>query len=145
MTTPTRHVVASVLSVASVAACVALALVALDVATGATLQPGSTTSYDTEYLEPRVFALTALLPVVLGVAAAYSLLPALLGTGAVFAVEWWAIEESNQRLAADGWADGLEVLGFLAPIGGLVTALVLVLVGFLVGRRRRRAIRGQDQ
>ena len=83
MTTPTRHVVASVLSLAAVVASVALSLVALDLATGATLQPGSTTSYDTEYLEPRVFAFTALLPIVLGVAAAYSPLPALLGTVAV--------------------------------------------------------------
>ena len=108
-----RHVTAALLSAFSVIASIVIVLVALEVATGATPQPGSTTSYSTEYMDMGFYALIVVFPFVLGVAAAYSVGFALLGAAGVFAVSWWAMYESNERLAAAGWSDGLEVLGYL--------------------------------
>jgi hypothetical protein len=145
MTTPSRHVISALLAAFSVIASIVIVLVALEVATGATPEPGSTTSYSTEYMDVGFYALIAVFPFVLGVAAAYSVGFALLGTVGVFAVSWWAMYESNERLAAAGWSDGLEVLGYLAPIGALLLTLVFVLIGALVGRSKRRQVSAQDQ
>ncbi len=145
MTTPSRHATAALLAAFSFITSVVLVLVALEISTGATLQPGSTTSYDTEYIDWRVYAVTALLPFVLGVAAAYSAWFAVLGTVGVFGVELWGVWESNERLAAAGWSDGLEVLAFLLPVGALVGTLVLVLIGGVAGSSQRKVEERQDQ
>ncbi|WP_372735262.1 hypothetical protein [Nocardioides sp.] len=143
MKTPSRHLVSAALSSAAVGGCYAVVLIALSVASGETLIEGS--SYSTEYIDVGVYALTALAIPLLAIAAGYSVGVALLGAAGVFAVEWWAIYESNQRLAAAGWADGLEVLAYLLPIGALLATVVLVVIGWLVGRARRRARNSQDQ
>lgn len=144
MTSSSRHATAAVLAALSVIASVVLVLVALAVADGTTPQAGSTTSYSTEFMDLRVYAVTALLIPVLGVAAIYSAGPALVGTVGVFLVELRGIWESNERLTAAGWADGLEVLAFGLPIGALLLTLVLVLGGGLAGWCQRRRPR-QDQ
>ena len=128
----------------SVSVSIVVVLIALAVADGESLRAESSSSYSTEFIDVKVYALTALLPPVLGLAAAYSAGFALIGSVGVFAVEMWAIHEANARLAAAGWADGLEILAYLLPIGSLVASLVLILVGWLVGRSRRRGT-GQDQ
>jgi len=145
MTTPSRHVIGAALAVLSFFASVAIVLVALQVASGATLQPGSTTSYDTEFIDFGVYSVTVVLGFVLAAAALYSAGFAVLGALGVFAVEWWAMYESNERLAAAGWSDGLEVLAYALPIAALIGTMILILFAGLVGRARRRQSHAQDQ
>lgn len=52
--------------------------------------------------------------------------------------QWFAQDEVVARYDESGWGDGLEVLGYALPLGVLVLGGVVVLVGGLVGRARRR-------
>jgi hypothetical protein len=133
---------AAVLSAAAFAATVVIVLVALAVASGDTLLPGSETSHSTEFIDEAVLQLSWLVVPVLAVAAASSVRVALLGTAAVAVTQFLAMAETVHRYRESGWGDGLEVLGYLFPIALTVVTLGAVLVGWLVGRRSRR---GQDQ
>ena len=133
---------AAVLSAAAFAATVVIVLVALAVASGARLQPGSDSSYDTEFVDMGVLQLSWFVVPLLGVAAASSVRVALLGTTAVSVTQFLAMAETVHRYRESGWGDGLEVLGYLFPIALTAVALVAVLVGWLVGRASRRR---QDQ
>jgi hypothetical protein len=133
----------AVLSLLALAASTVVVLVALAVASGATLQPGSDTSYDTEFIDFPVLQLSWLVAPVLGVAAYFSVSVALVGVLGVAVSQFLAMAETVRRYDESGWSDGLEVLGYLFPISLTVVLLGCVLVGGLVGRWRRRRI--QDQ
>lgn len=135
---------AAVLSVAAFAASVVIALVALSVASGETLLPGSTNSYDTEFIDMTVMQLSWVVVPLLGFAAASSAPIALLGTAGMSVSQFLAMAETVRRYEESGWADGLEVLGYLFPIALTLATLVAVLVGWLLGRGAR-AQRRQDQ
>jgi hypothetical protein len=145
---PRRTKRAAVLSVAAFAASVVIALVALAVASGDTLLPGSGSSYDTEFIDMAVLQLSWVVVPLLGIAAASSVRVALLGTAAMAVSQFLAMAETVRRYEESGWADGLEVLGYLFPITLTVVTLGAVLVGWRLGRRaraRRSLQPGQDQ
>ena len=133
---------AAALSVAAVALSVVVVLVALAVASGETLLPGSGSSYDTEFIDMSVLQISWVVVPLLGAAAASSARIALVGAAAMAVSQFLAMAETVRRYEESGWADGLEVLGYLFPITLTVVTLGAVLVGWLVGRRSRR---GQDQ
>lgn len=133
---------AAVLTVAAAAVSVATVLVALAVASGDTLVPGSDSSHDTEFIDMSVLQISWVVVPLLGIAARSSARVALLGTAAMALSQFLAMAETVRRYEESGWADGLEVLGYLFPITLTVVTLGAVLVGWLVGRRSRR---GQDQ
>ena len=121
----------------AVLASAVIVLVALGVASGARPRPGSDTSYDTEFIDMAVLHLSWLLAPLLGVTASLSARVALLGVVGVAVSQFWAMAETVDRYQESGWSDGLEVLGYLFPITLTLVSLGAVLVGWLVGRRRR--------
>lgn len=142
MTSRVRFVRASAVSAVAVATSTVIVLVALAVASGATLQPGSDTSYDTEFIDPLVLQLSWVVAPLLGLAAFFSARVALLGLALVAVSQFWAMTETVARYDESGWSDGLEVLGYLFPIALTVVAVGCVAIGGFVGRRSRRR---QDQ
>lgn len=142
MTSRQRSIRAALPATAAVVASAVVVLVALAVASGATLRAGSDTSYDTEFIDMAVLQLSWLTVPVLGLAAYFSVRVALVGTVGVAVSQFWAMAETVQRYDESGWADGLEVLGYWFPIALTVVALGAVLLGWLLGSRSRRA---QDQ
>lgn len=142
MTSRDRLRRAALLSALTVVASIAIVLVALAVASGARLRPGSDTSYDTEFIDMAVMQVSWLTVPLLGVAAFFSARVALLGTIGVAVSQFWAMAEMVRRYDESGWGDGLEVLGYLFPITLTVVSVGAVLAGWLVGGRRRRR---QDQ
>jgi hypothetical protein len=133
---------AAVLSALAVAASAVIVIVALAIASGATLQPGSETSYDTEFIDGAVLQLSWLTAPVLGIAAFYSIRIALLGTVGVAVTQFWAMAETVDRYRESGEGDGLEAIGYLFAGGLTFLCLLLVLVCGLTGWARRKR---QDQ
>lgn len=124
--------------VATVAS-VAIALVALDLATGVTRPRGRCCR--TEFIDRRTLELLWLLHPLLGLTAALSWRLAMLGVSGVAVPQWLAMREVVERYADSGWGDGLEVLGYLMPIQTAFFGSVAVFLGALIGgaaRRRRR-------
>jgi hypothetical protein len=144
VTSHQRLLRAALLSALAVAASTVIVIVALAVASGATLQPGSDTSYDTEFVDWPLLQLSWLVAPLLGVAACFGARVALVGTAGVAVSQFAAMAETVQRYDESGWGDGLEVLGYAFPVSVTVVSLGFVLVGGLVGRRRRR-VPAQDQ
>jgi len=135
--TPRRHLVASGLVLLVTLSSVALVLVALDQALGERVRPDGSCC-DVEFIDYGLLQLAWLLFPVLGVAAWFSARVALVGILGMVVPQWLAQNEVVERYDQSGWGDGLEVLGYVIPIGVLVLGAVTVLVGWLVGRSRRR-------
>jgi hypothetical protein len=133
---------AAVLSASAVAGSTAIVLVALSIASGVTVRPGSVNSYDTEFIDGTVLQLSWLTAPVLGIAAFYSIRVALLGTVGVAVSQFWAMAETVDRYQESGEGDGLEAIGYLFAGGVTFLCLLLVLVCGLSGWARRRP---QDQ
>lgn len=130
------HVIALVLVLAAVAASVAIAVVALDLAAGVTRPRGRCCR--TEFIDGQTLRLLWLPILLLAVAAGWSWRLALAGALAVAVPQWLAMNEVMDRYARSGWGDGLEVLGYLLPIQTAVFGAISVTVGALVGARLRR-------
>lgn len=134
--TSRRHFIASGLALLVTLASVAIVLLALDQAFGERVRPDGSCC-DVEFINSTVLKLTWLLFPVLGVAAWLSIRVALVGILGMAVPQWLAMNETIDRYHRSGWADGLEVLGYALPLGVLVLAGLSVLVGGLLGRRRR--------
>jgi hypothetical protein len=141
--TPSPRLLRSaILSALAVAGSATVVLVALAVASGVTVRPGTTDSYDTEFIDGTVLQLSWLTAPVLGIAAFYSIRIALLGTVGVAVSQFWAMAETVDRYQESGEGDGLEAIGYLFAGGVTVLCLLLVLVCGLTGWARRKR---QDQ
>lgn len=132
-----------VLVLLAVAASVAMALVALDLAAGVT-RPGGRCC-ETEFIDERTLGFRWLLFPVLALAAFWSWRLALVGVLAITVAQWLAMAEVMDRYAESRWSSGLEVLGYLVPIQTALVGTVAVVAGALVGalasRPRRRRCR----
>ncbi|MBJ7358264.1 hypothetical protein [Nocardioides sp.] len=141
--TPSRRLLRSaILSALAVAGSTAVVLVALAVASGVTVRPGTMDSHDTEFIDGAVLQLSWLTAPVLGIAAFYSIRVALLGTVGVAVSQFWAMAETVDRYQESGEGDGLEAIGYLFAGGVTFLCLLLVLVCGLTGWARRTP---QDQ
>ena len=134
-----RHVRSLSAVLLCTAASVGTAIAALDLASGVTRTRGG--CCETEFIDGTTLHLLWLLYPVIAAAGYWSWRTALLGVAGVALPQWLAMNEVMDRYAESGWGDGLEVLGYLLPIQVAVLASGAVLVGALVGRRRR----AQDQ
>lgn len=132
-----RHLVAALAALVATLASVVIVLVALDQASGEQLRPGGDCC-DVEFIDAGVLQLTWLLFPVLGASAWFSVRVALAGLVGMVVPQWLAMTETITRYDRSGWGDGLEVLGYVIPLGVLVLGAVAVLVGGLVGRARRQ-------
>ena len=139
MTLSRRHLVALGLALLVAVASTAIVLVALDLATGEQVRRDGTCC-DVEFLEYRVLQLTWLLFPLVGVAAWFSVRGALVAVIGMTVPQWLAQHEVVARYDRSGWGDGLEVLGYAVPLGVLVLAVVMVVVGGLLGRARRTGL-----
>lgn len=133
-----QHLVPLLLVVLVAAASTAVALVALDLASGVTRPRGR--CCQTEFIDTRTLGWLWLLYPLVALAAAWSWRLALLGVPGLAVPQWLAINAVMDRYDESGWGDGLEVLGYLLPIQTAVIGTVAVMVGSSVGSglRRRR-------
>lgn len=131
-----KHLAPLLLVLLAAAASVALAVVALDLASGVTRPRGRCCR--TEFIDSRTLDLLWLLYPLLALAAAWSWRVASLGVPGLALPHWVAMNEVMDRYAESGWGDGLEVLGYLFPIQVAVIGAFSVLLGSLVGQGVRR-------
>ena len=131
-----RHWAPLLLVLLATAASVAVAVVALDLASGVTRPRGRCCR--TEFIDTRTLGRLWLLYPLLALAAAWSWRLALLGVPALALPQWLAMNEVMDRYTDSGWGDGLEVLGYLFPIQVAVIGALSVLLGNLVAQGVRR-------
>ena len=131
MTAGRRHLVAAAIGLAMVLVSTVTCLVALALAEGVTRIGPS--SYDTEFIDDRASAPLLLVPVLAGVAGTFSLRVALVAGVLATVPAVLTQVEVVRRYRVSGWADGLEVLGYLVP--------ALLLVGCLAGAGIGRLVR----
>ncbi len=122
---------------AAVVVAAAASLTALSVAYGERLVSGS--SYSTEYINMPTYALTLLAVPLVGFAAYHRWWAGVAGAVGAAGVAFAAMVETVHRYDESGWADGLEVLGFIAPVGLTLFLALAVVAGSLIGLRRDRA------
>lgn len=92
------------------------------------------------YLDPDLFKLVFLLPVLVAVVCALDVWAGATAGLAMLAAVFTAVHLAIQRTTSD---DGLEVLGYLLPVAVGILTLMLGAVGALAGAPLRR--RAQDQ
>lgn len=128
---------AALAATAAVVVAAAASLAALSVAYGERLVSGS--SYSTEFIHMPTYALTLLAVPLVGLAAYHRWWAGVGGAVGAAGVAFAAMIETMRRYADSGWSDGLEVLGFIAPVGLTFFLAMAVVAGALVGLRRERA------
>lgn len=121
-------------AVATTAASFGVGAWALAAASGVTQISG--TDYNTEFIDGTVSWLATLLLVGVYLATARHVAAGLLAAVGLVAGQAWAMTVCIQRYIDSGWGDGLEVLGYLGPIFLGFYALVVILVTWLVRRKR---------
>ena len=142
MTTPrsrSARLLSACVSAACVAGAAAATAAALAAASGVTPLGGN--SYDTEFIDGGLYALSWLSLVGLAVAAWWAAVPAVLGLVGVVAVTTAGMAVTVRRYAESGWGSGLEYLGFVVPVGLLLvgSAALAVVVAVRRGRSGGRA------
>jgi hypothetical protein len=132
-------VAAAVLVVAAVALCWLSTSWALQTAGGVSVEVGGPgedpTTYHTEFIEPWLYVLAALVGTLLvSLAAWLRWQVALAGVAGVAAVLVWGGAVCVGRYQTSGWSDGLEVFIYVVPLGATVLSSLAVVLGW--ARRR---------
>ena len=136
MSSSRRLAVSLALSVAATVASAVIARLALDRASGVT-RPGGRCC-ETEFIDGAVLNASWLLVPVLAIAAAFSVRLALTGLVGVAVPQFWAMKVAGDRYVESGWSQGLEVLGYLFPVGLMAVAVLCMSLGWHIARPRRQ-------
>ena len=136
MSSSRRVAVSLALSVAATVASAFISRLALDRAGGVT-RPGGRCC-ETEFIDTAVLNASWLLVPVLAIAAVFSVRVAFVGLVGVAVPQFWAMKVTGDRYVESGWSQGLEVLGYLFPIGLIAVAVLCMSAGWHIGRRRRQ-------
>ena len=123
-----RHVLSLGVGVLTGLASSVISLLALERASGVTKIGRS--SFDTEFIDGGTLQLAWLLLPLAAAAGWLSLRAAVLAVVGATVPLVFAMTETVNRYRESGWADGLEVLGYLLPAAVLVGATGSALVGW---------------
>ncbi|CRK60500.1 hypothetical protein [Alloactinosynnema sp. L-07] len=129
----TARTTASLWSAVVTAGSVVIVLIALNTAAGV-INLGNS-NYEVEFIDTPVLGASLLLVPLLGLAAHRSVPIALLGLVGLVVPLVFGAWEAVRRYKESEWGDGLEVLGYVIPIGIGTLGLVAVWIGELIGRR----------
>lgn len=141
---PRRFRVAMTLAAAVTVFSTVIAVLALRMASGVTRPRGQCCT--TEFIDGTISSTVWLAVPVVGAVAYFSARAALLATVGVVVPTLLAMHTAVERYAETGWGDGLEVLGYLQPIGVALACLFAVFLGWVVARPRHpRRVPDQDQ